>query len=44
MAEAAAAGGWSALSSLQTCYMQVDPATMYEVVSSPTRLRETLDR
>ena len=38
--DVAAAGGWSALSSLQTCYQQADPQTMFEVVSSPTRLGE----
>ena len=38
--DVAAAGGWSDLSSLKTCYQQADEATMYAVVSQPAQLRE----
>ena len=38
--DVAAAGGWSALASLQTCYQQADSQTMFKVVSSPARLSE----
>lgn len=39
--DVAAAGGWSDLTSLKTCYQQSDEATMYQVVSEPTNLRGT---
>lgn len=42
--DVAACGGWADLSTLQTCYMQPDPETMQRVVSSPVRLRETLEQ
>ena len=42
--DVAAAGGWTALASLQGCYQHADSRTMFEVVSSPTRLGETLER
>ena len=38
--DVAAAGGWSALASLQTCYQMADQQTMQQVVSSPARLNE----
>ncbi len=38
--DVASAGGWTGLSSLQTCYQLADQATMFEVVSSPARLGE----
>lgn len=38
--DVAAAGGWSDLSSLKTCYQHADEATMYAVVSQPAQLRE----
>ena len=38
--DVAAAGGWSALASLQTCYQMADSQTMFKVVSSPARLNE----
>jgi len=34
-----ASGGWSEPSSLQTCYMLPDEATMYRVMSEPNELR-----
>ncbi len=42
--DVAAAGGWSALASLQTCYQMADSQTMFKVVSSPARLSEALER
>jgi integrase len=38
--DVAAAGGWSDLSSLKTCYQHADEATMFAVVSQPKPLRE----
>jgi hypothetical protein len=38
--DVAAAGGWSDLSSLKTCYQHADEATMFAVVSQPMQLRE----
>ena len=40
--DVAAAGGWSDLTSLRTCYQQVDDATLYVVVSQPAELREAI--
>lgn len=38
--DVAAAGGWSDLSSLKTCYQHADQETMLKVVSEPRALRE----
>lgn len=35
-----AAGGWSEPSTLQMCYQQADPETMFRVVSEPVSLRK----
>ena len=38
--DVAAAGGWTDVRALQESYQHADEATMYQVVSSPTELRE----
>jgi integrase len=43
-ADVAAAGGWSDQSTLTNIYQQADQATMYRVVSEPSKLRETASR